>query len=1620
MSRRARLIRNIAAGIVAFLVLLVLGVVVLVHTAWFRNVLREKIAAAIQDSTGGRVEVGAFTFHLSTLEAVVGDLVIHGNEPAGARPFVAVKRAQVNIKLLPHLHHFLDISYFGVDEPEVNVIMAADGSTNIPTPRTPKPASNNTPLDTLVDLSVDRFELNNGGLTFNSARQPLNVNANNLRALLLFNYANQSYSGDLSMQPVYVVSGRNTPVVFTIRIPVTIGRNGFAIENAHISTPASDLAIRGSLSNPKDPFVTALLNGHLALEDVRKLANLPSPENGGPNQPSQIQFSAKASAGTRQVKVDSLRLSMGASEITAGGTLKSPESAGPLQFNARLDLGEVGRLAGLAARPSGVIAATGRVRLNEQNDYTLDGSVAGRELSVAQAKQRIGPLQFDTKIHADPQRIDANQIRLVGYGGELDGNFSLEQMAAFRLSGNLRNFDLQSLLSRVGRSAPYSGSISGPIEASGDLKAQGTKSITARARIDITPGRRGIPVSGKIYADYDGARDNLDVGKSYVSLPHTRLMLSGSLNNRLDLSLTSRDLRDLFAVTGRPNEAPVALEGGEAAFTGTLTGALKSPLISGHLDVSRFRVDGRHFDALKANVQAASTGASISNGILSRGDMQALFSAKTGLRDWKPTPKQPVAARMELRRGDLADLAALAGQPEGKYSGAASIEATVAGTVGNPTGSAELQVGKGTIAGEGVDSVKAQVQLSDQRITIPDASIVAGPARLNLRAEYQHQRDSLLSGKLNAAVQGRNVDLARLRRLEEVRPNTAGSVNLTADLSGSLKQEKVAGQSKSRFVLDAVNADAAATGLRFDNENYGDLQAKAWTAGQSVNYEVTSTFAGSRLNVNGRTQLITGYPTTADASLQNLPVERILTVARRPDIPVKGRLSGTAHFAGNMEQPEGIAELSLDNASLYGEKLDHLRTRIAYKPDRIEISDLEAADGPNRLNLSVRYQHPAGNLQSGSLDFRTSSTPLELARVQSLDKFRPGLSGTLRLNANGSASIRESAPRVLFRSLDADIAAKNLKLQGKKIGNATLKATTTGGRVRFTADSDLADAAIQARGEAQLGGDYPVNGQLTFKNVAWTHLSQFLGNGSGQPGNFDVVAEGQMTVNGPALKPDQLRAKLEVPLLRLGKIPRTGATDRPIEVKNQAPIVATLDQGTVRLQSFRLTGPHTEIIASGSAGLTKQQALDLALKANMDLSLLQGVKSGVFASGDAALTAAVRGTLQKPAVNGQLELRKASLNTIDMPLGISNANGTIVFSGTTATIRDLTAESGGGKVTLAGYVSREDKLRLGLRARAQNVRIRPQPGISVVASGILRLTGTSDASLASGNVNINGVTYAPQSDLGSLLTQTATPVQAPTAPSELLSNMRLDVRVRSSSSTTVQASLAQNLQFDTDLRLRGTAAQPAVLGRITITEGELVFFGSQYEVSSGTISFYNPVRIEPVLNVTLETQAKSVNVVLNVTGPIDNMKLSYTSDPPLQFQEIVALLAAGKTPTSDPTLLANQPSTPQQSFEQMGESAIVGKAIADPVASRLQRVFGVSQLKIDPTFTNGSDLPQARVTLQQQVATNLTFTYVTALDDPNTQIVRVEWAFNPRWSAAATRDENGIVSINFLYKRQFR
>ena len=90
------------------------------------------------------------------------------------------------------------------------------------------------------------------------------------------------------------------------------------------------------------------------------------------------------------------------------------------------------------------------------------------------------------------------------------------------------------------------------------------------------------------------------------------------------------------------------------------------------------------------------------------------------------------------------------------------------------------------------------------------------------------------------------------------------------------------------------------------------------------------------------------------------------------------------------------------------------------------------------------------------------------------------------------------------------------------------------------------------------------------------------------------------------------------------------------------------------------------------------------------------------------------------------------------------------------------------------------------------------------------------------------------------------------------------------------------------------------------------------------------------------------------------------------------------------------------------------------MSGRLQRLFGVTKLKIDPTIVGSSNTPQATLTLQQQITREITFTYIQDVTQSNPQAVRIEWAIDPHWSAIAQRDTYGIFDLDFFWKNRFK
>lgn len=1629
MSRLAKILLTIGGSIAGVIGVVVVGGLIAVQTPWVSNYVKQKLVSGVQDATGGKVDVGSFQFDPWNLTITIRNFIVHGTEPKTAAPLLDVPLLQVHLKLLSGIAHVLDIADVKIEQPHVNLIVFPDGKTNLPSPKTPSSSSNSNPLQTVIDLKIGHFQLDSGLIQYAQQTTAFSGQGENLHAVLNYNTAHPSYSGSLSIDPLILAQGGRPPVDLHVNLPVTIQANGLQLANGTLATNQSKLVVNASLTNLNAPLIDANLNLSVSLPEIQRSFNLPL-DTTSPQSPRILtaNLAAKVDEHAKTIQLQTARLALGKTTLQASGMLQDAgnPNAGA-QFHANLDLPQLAALMKVSSvQASGAIVANGNAKLDQQNNYQLNGTIDSRALSLRQGTNAISNVSLSTPFHADPYLISLNGLKLSAFGGSLWAKLFIEKMENFSVEGNLQNFSLPVVAQAFsGKRLGYDGILSGSLNAKGDLKANGTAGYSARANLAIAPGHRGVPVSGRLNVAYAGASGTVNLFDSYIALPHSRLDLTGQLNQQLKIALVSHNLNDFlpaanFGAKQPENSLPVQLvAGGQATVRATVTGDLSAPHIAGNAALTNFSAQGKVFNRLSLDLAASPSDAVISNGLLTRNQLQATFDAAIGLHKWSPEPMSPLKADLTIRNASVPDLLSLANDSSIPATGTLTGDVHIHGTYGDPLGTAVLQVADGSAYNERFSRVYANVDLTKGVVTLSPLEVATDAGTVDVNAKYVHAPDNLMAGNGTVQVYSTGIDLAKLKQLQQRSPGLGGLIQIAADAAVSVR-----GVNKKTTVdLQSVNADVSAKAVRVNNQSAGDLTLTAKTVNHQVQYHLASDFAGSNIQVQGKTMLAANYPTTADASIRNLSVRRALSIGGESTIPATGTISANAHVAGDITAPTADANFELADADVYQERIQRLTATLDYSPTQIKLPSFKLVTPAGTLSATLFFTHPAGDLNTGSVTADIQTGNVNLAKVYHVHKLQPTLAGDVHMAADLAANIteRNGSRSVMVKSVNADFGTDGLQLNGRNLGRAALVAKTSGNTVSYHFDSNIAESSIHAAGHSELANGYPTSANLTFANIRYSKVAPFLSQQSAPPAPFDALLEGNASVNGPVTNLNALQARLELTHLEANTVSGQTATGGPplprVSIQNQGPVLITLNNSVVDIRHFLLTGPDTNIGASGTFNFHNKTApIDVKLNANLNLAILQQISHQFYSSGAVDLNAAVHGDFNQPLVNGKVTLQNANVNYAGAPNGISNANGTILLTGTGAYIQKLTAQSGGGNIEVTGFAGYSGRaLAFNLKAGAKGVRVR-YSGISIMSNATITFSGSSNHSLVSGNVLLTRIAYGSSSDAGSLLSSFgSTPPSLPSAPSAFLNGMRLDIQVMTVPDLRVATTYANRLSVQAHLAVRGTAASPGIVGRVVVTEGQLVFFGNTYTVNTGTINFYDATSIQPVLDISLETLAQGVDVTLTVQGTMDNLQLSYSSDPPLQFEQIVELLATNTTP-NNPNIAANQPAAPQQSFTQMGESAILGQAVADPLASRLKRVFGLSEFKIDPTVAGSNGQPTARVTLQQKIANNITFTYITDLSQSNSEIVRVQWDLTPQLSAVGLRDYNGNVSLEMFYK----
>jgi len=434
---------------------------------------------------------------------------------------------------------------------------------------------------------------------------------------------------------------------------------------------------------------------------------------------------------------------------------------------------------------------------------------------------------------------------------------------------------------------------------------------------------------------------------------------------------------------------------------------------------------------------------------------------------------------------------------------------------------------------------------------------------------------------------------------------------------------------------------------------------------------------------------------------------------------------------------------------------------------------------------------------------------------------------------------------------------------------------------------------------------------------------------------------------------------------------------------------------------------ESNISIGGTVDFKGDRPLNLTAKSHLNLALLRVLDDEITSYGSTDADVTVRGTMAKPVMNGRVVITHAGFSLIDLPAAMGELNGTLVFNQDRLEVERLTGRVGGGQVKFSGYITFGNTIGFDLTSNGTDVRFR-YGGVSVTADQNLRLAGTLRGSTLSGDVTITRFAQVPSLDAAGAYV--SSPVQVPN-PASPLNNLRLDVRIVSAPELTVETSLAK-LSGGVDLRLRGTGTRPVLLGRINIAEGDINLNGTKYHLDRGDITFANPVRIDPILDMEATTRVRDFDITIGLHGTMEKLTTTYRSDPPLSSDDIIALLAFGRT--QEESHLASHSTG-------LGEGAgnlVLGQAINSMVTNRVSKLFGVSSIRINPSVGGADNNPSARLTVEQQVSRNVTLTYITNLTQSAQQVIQFEYNINTEFTVQAIRDENGVVSFDLLIRKR--
>lgn len=582
----------------------------------------------------------------------------------------------------------------------------------------------------------------------------------------------------------------------------------------------------------------------------------------------------------------------------------------------------------------------------------------------------------------------------------------------------------------------------------------------------------------------------------------------------------------------------------------------------------------------------------------------------------------------------------------------------------------------------------------------------------------------------------------------------------------------------------------------------------------------------------------------------------------------RGELALTARAEGTARAWRATGTLTSPLAEIGPGPLRQLRAQFTLDSARLDVTELsvDAFGIPTRGTGTWAW--------TGGGNAKATLGPASLAGLPMVPP-AAGLRGTGRATIDAAGSTTADVTGTV-RAVFDDVA-----VSGVRLGRGQFDVSAQDGA--FRADLTFPEPRLQARIRGRVDAAGTLDTEATVPDIDLASLTRTLGLDVAEVGG---TISARATARVPLAEPWRGDGIVSIDPVRIAVAGDTW--------ESASPIQGRWAQGGFSLAEFRLAAKRDGFV-TGAGTLGADGKLDGRASGQIPLATVGATRPEIRElTGVLELSVRASGTLAAPTFVGDGAIHRANLLLRDRPEALRDIEARFTLSRQGVQVRDATASLGGGRVNAQGDLAlqgwKPGAYRFRLQAR--DVAVGPIEDFSSAWDADLELSGITREAQLTGRARLARGVY--RRDV-SVLSLVRSPAQA--AAAEPTTPLRLRIRVDLDDNLVVR-SRTVNLRAGGVLTVEGTTARPVVFGSMESRDGRINFRTRDWSITSATVRFADPRRLDPYLDVLATTRIAEYDVTMQVVGPVSSIAVRFSSSPRLSQNDLLSLVAFGATGAS--------------------------------------------------------------------------------------------------------------------------